>query len=89
MSLKLQARGGAGVVRHQGCQWALTRKRTLLGGGALERGYGAPLEPFAQLSDALSGVSSIAAPVEATELVVGQTAMRWCQWALAQNLSYR
>ena len=35
----------------QMCQWALTRKRTLWGGGALERGYGASLKRLAQLGD--------------------------------------
>ena len=56
------------------CQWALTRKRTLLGGGALERGHGAPLEPLTQLVDALSGVGAAAKPIDAAELVVGQAA---------------
>ena len=58
------------------CQWALTEKQTLVGGGALQRGHGAPLEPLAQLGDALGGVGAVAAPVEATKLVLGQTAMR-------------
>ena len=57
------------------CQWALTRKRTLLGGGALERGHGAPFECLAQLRDALGGVGAVAITVEATKLVAGQTAM--------------
>ena len=39
----------------QMCQRALTQKRTLGGGGALERGHGALLEPLAQRSDPLSG----------------------------------
>ena len=47
-------------VREQACQRALTRKRTLLGGGALERGHGASLEPLAQLGDALGGVGAVA-----------------------------
>ena len=35
------------------------------GGGALERGHGAPLEPFAQFGDALGGVvPSVERPVE-------------------------
>jgi hypothetical protein len=53
----------------------LTRKRTLLGGGALERGHGAPFECLAQLGDALGGVGAAAITVEATKLVAGQTAM--------------
>ena len=57
------------------CQRPLTRKQTLWGGGALVRGHGAPLEPLAQLRDALGGVGATAAQVEAAELVVGQTAM--------------
>ena len=44
------------------------------GGGALERGHGAPLEPLAQLGDAVGGVGAIAIPVEAAELVVAQAA---------------
>ena len=51
-------------------------KANTWGGGALERGHGTPLEPLAERSDALSGV--LAVPiilVDATELVVGQTAM--------------
>ena len=57
----------------QACQWALTRKQTLLGGGALERGHGAPLEHLAQLGDALRGVGAVAV-IDAAELVLGQTA---------------
>ena len=56
------------------CQWALTRKQTLLGGGALERGHGASLEPLAQLGYALGGEGAITATSEATELVAGQAA---------------
>ena len=58
------------------CQRALTLKRTLVGGGILERGHGAPLERLAQLGNALGGVGAGAAPVKATELVGGQTVMR-------------
>ena len=53
---------------------ALTRKRTLLGGGALERGHSASLEPLAQLGDALRGVGAAAELIEAAELVTGQAA---------------
>ena len=56
------------------CQWALTRKRTLWGGGALERGHGASLKRLAQLGDALGGVGAIAPAVEAAELVEAQAA---------------
>ena len=56
------------------CQRALTRKRTLLGGGAHERGHGTSLEPLAQFGDALCSVGAIAAPVEAAELDVVQAA---------------
>ena len=68
---------GARDVRELGCyrecQWALTQKRAR-GGGTPQRGHGAPLEPLAQLGDALSSVGAIAAAIEAAELVVGQTA---------------
>ena len=71
----------------EGCQWALTKVSTLGRGGALERGHGTPLEPLAQLRDALRGVcalehySSVGSMVrfEAAELVVGQTAMGWAR----------
>ena len=67
--------GEAGAVRDEACQWALTRKRTLiLGGGALERGHGASLEPLAQLGDALGGVGAFAKLIEAAERVGGQAA---------------
>ena len=56
------------------CPWALTRKRTLGGGGALERGHGASLETLAHLGDALSGVGAFAVLVDAAERVVGQAA---------------
>ena len=60
-------------------QRALTQKQTLWGVGALERGHGAPLEPLAQLRDALGGVGATAERVEAAELIVGQTAMGWAR----------
>ena len=64
------------VAGEQGCQRALTQKQTLCGGGgALERGHGASLEPLAQLSDALGGIGASAVKlIEAAELVVGQAA---------------
>ena len=62
------------MVRDQECQWALTQKQTLWGGGALQRGDRAPLEPLAQLGDALRGVGAAALPIKAAELVVAQAA---------------
>ena len=48
------------------------------GGGALERGHGAPLERLAQLGDALGGVGALLSAHEvsghATDRVIGQTA---------------
>ena len=65
-----------------------TKANMLGGGGALERGHGAPLERLAQLGYALGGVGGAAANINAAELVVGQTAeerRRECQWALTQT----
>ena len=76
LSPKLQARGGVGAVRDQECQRGADIKANAFGaGGALERGHGAPLEPLAQLGDALGGVGATALPVEAAELVFVQAAM--------------
>ena len=52
----------------------IARKANSLGRGALERGHGAPLEPLAQLGDALRSVGAFAHCVEAAELVCSQTA---------------
>ena len=57
----------------------MDRKANALGRrGALKRGHGAPLEPLAQLGDALGGVGTldfaIIILVEAAELVVIQAA---------------
>ena len=78
------------------CQRALTQKQTLWGGGALERGHRALLEPLAQLGDALGGVGAAAAIVEAAELVAAQAAMSGarmvrdeCQRALTQKQTLR
>ena len=53
-----------------------TKANTFGGGGALERGDGAPLEPLAQLGDAHGGVGTpdfaILILVEAAELVAAQ-----------------
>ena len=80
------------MVSDQERQRALTQKQTLWGGGALERGHGALLEPLAQLGDTLGSVGAMALPVEAAELVAGQTAMSGarmvreeCQRALTQK----
>ena len=50
------------------------RKANTQGGGALERGHGAPLEPLAQLDDAVGGVGTVAKQVDAAELVRRQAA---------------
>ena len=72
---RLQARGVEGVrCESQYVNGALTQRQTLWGGGALERGHSAPLEPLTQLVDALSGVGADSPVVEAAELVVGQAA---------------
>ena len=59
------------------CQWALTERRTLGRVGAPQRGNGAPLEPLAQLGDALSGVGARAVTVvaDATKYICTETAM--------------
>ena len=56
-----------------------TKANTLGGGGTPQRGHGAPLQPLAERSDALSGVLAVPILVDATELVVGQTAMGWAR----------
>ena len=48
-------------------------ERRKYGGGVLERGYGASLEPLAQLGDALRGVDAAVIVDEAAELVAAQT----------------
>ena len=51
------------------------------GGGALERGHGAALEPLAQLGDAL--VSDVVAGETAREVVA--VGLQACQWALTRK----
>ena len=51
-----------------------TKANTPWGGGAPERGHGAPLERLAQLVDTLGGVGAVSIFVEAAELVVIQPA---------------
>ena len=64
------------------CQWALTQKANYSrgGGGALERSHSTPLEPLAQLGDAVGGVGALDIAthilVETTEPVVRQAAKR-------------
>jgi hypothetical protein len=62
------------MVRDQECQGALTRKRTLWRGGALERGHSASIQRLAQLCDALGGVGAFAHEIEAAEHVPRQAA---------------
>ena len=50
------------------------RKASTRGGGALERGHGAPLERLAELGDALGSVGAFATGFDAAETVVGQAA---------------
>ena len=91
-------RGWAGEITEVGSHRALaflsaalTEKRAVWGGDALERGHGAPLERTAQLGDALSGVGAVAILIDAAELVAGQAATgrrrSECQWALTQAIA--
>ena len=86
--LRARLRGWGSVVGSEPCQWALTQKQTLRGGGAPKRGHGAPLERLAQLGYALGGVGAVTIIIEAAELVViqaakGRRSVR--QWALTQK----
>ena len=72
VALQTASAGKEGGVEK--CQRALTREQTLWGGGALERGHGAPLEPLAQLGDAFCSVSPPTEWVDATETVAVQAA---------------
>ena len=67
--------GGVGRHRTALSAGADIKANAFGAGGALERGHGAPLEPLAQLGDALGGVGATALPVEAAELVFAQAAM--------------
>ena len=70
----LQSMGKVGAVSNQG----VDTKSNTRGGGAPERGHGAPLEPLAQLGYAQGGVGTldiaIIILVEAAELVAIQAA---------------
>ena len=62
-------------VSGEPCQWALTLKRTLGHGSVPQRSHAAPLEPFAQLGDALRSVSPLTSiSVDTTEHVAVQAA---------------
>ena len=61
-------------MRESACQRGLTERQALWGGGALERGHGAPLERLTQLGDALGSVGAGPHHVDAAELVVFQAA---------------
>ena len=67
-------RTGHGRGQEHWCQRAVTERRAVWGGDALERGHGAPLERTAQLGDALGGVGAAAAKINAAELVSAQAA---------------
>ena len=58
------------------CQRALTERRTHGGGGEPERSHGAPLEPLAQLGDALGGVGAVPILVDAAQRVTVQAAKK-------------
>ena len=70
------------------CQRATdTNKRTLGGGGALERGHRASLERLAELGEARSGVGALSI-LDAAQRVVGQAVSKTkeeCQGALTQK----
>ena len=71
---RLRARGAMGNGERVGVSMGADTRASGGGGGALERGHGAALEPLAQLGDALSGVGAVAPEVEAAELVEAQAA---------------
>eukprot|EP00964_Phaeocystis_antarctica_P085567 scaffold54074_cov60-Phaeocystis_antarctica.AAC.3 len=68
-----------------GVSMGVDGKTNTRGGGAPQRGHGAPLQRLTQLSDALRGVGALAVLAQATELVVGQAANgeEECQWAVS------
>ena len=63
-------------MREYACQWALTERQTHGGGGEPERSHGAPLEPLAQLGDALGGVGAVPILVDAAQRVTVQAAKK-------------
>ena len=60
-------------VRWAGVSTGADRNANTWAAAALERSHSAPLEPLAQLGEALSGVLPVPVMVEATELVVKET----------------
>ena len=76
--------GGKGEVA---CQRALTQKRTLWGGGALERGHGAPLSASHSLVMPSAGVGAFGQTIEAAELRCWPSCQgkEECQWALTES----
>ena len=66
--------GQNGNSERVGVSMGADRKANTQGGGARERGHGTPLERLAQIGDALHGVGAFALPIDAAELVIGQTA---------------
>ena len=71
----LQAKKGQdGNGERVGVSMGVDRKASMRGGGALERGHGAPLERLAQLGDALCSVGASTILVDAAERVVAQPA---------------
>ena len=70
----VETKNRVGMVRGQACQLVLDTKVNRLGGGALQRGDGAPLERLAKRGNALRVVGTLAIPVKATEQVAGQAA---------------
>ena len=73
----LRTSGRAGMWRESSvCQRALTERRTLGVGSALQRGHRAPLEPLTQRNDALSGGNEPVRHVVPTNVVIVQTAQR-------------
>ena len=70
----VETKNRVGMVRGQACQLVLDTKVNRLGGGALQRGDGAPLEPLAQRSDPLSGGNErVLIVVVPTKAVVTET----------------
>ena len=61
--LRLRARGKMETVREKACQWALTRKRTLWGGGALEIDDIRLVENGSQRGGALGSDAVVCEPV--------------------------
>ena len=94
--MRSRERGWAGEIREVGFHRVFAflstgadTKSNTRGGGAPERGHGAPLERLAQLGYALGGVGAAAATINAAEMVVGQTAEERrceCQRALTRKL---